>query len=117
MIYFNITDNTGILKILCIKKINKFKIGNIIIGIIKKIKKNNIYNFKKSELIKAIIIRTRKILKRKNGILLKYNKNDAIIINSEHNPKSKKIFGIISWELLNLNINKKILIINIFNKL
>nr|YP_010890581.1 ribosomal protein L14 [Thonningia sanguinea]WJE89135.1 ribosomal protein L14 [Thonningia sanguinea] len=108
MLKFNITDNTGIKTIICIKILgcsntnNNISVGNIIIGVVKElVPKRKIQNnaLVKSEIIKAIVVRTCKEFKRKNGFIIRYDDNAAVIIDSYGNPKGTKIFGIIPFEL------------------
>nr|QEM01801.1 50S ribosomal protein L14 [Nephromyces sp. ex Molgula occidentalis] len=92
---FNIIDNTGVKTILCIdilnSKINKIKIEDIIIGVIKNWKKNKL--FKKSMIIKALVIRCKRSNIYKTGISYKFKDNAAILIDNNKNPIGTRIFG------------------------
>ena len=98
--YLKITDNTGVKAIMCINILGnnkiKAKIGDIIIGVVKNVLPNG--NIKKSSIVKALIVRTRKVIKRTDGISLRFNDNAAIIIDAENNPKGTRIFGPITSE-------------------
>ncbi|KAK9982165.1 hypothetical protein SO802_034951 [Lithocarpus litseifolius] len=61
---------------------------------------------KKSEVIRAVIVRTCKELKRDNGMILRYDDNAAVVIDQEGNPKGTRIFGAIARELRQLNFTK-----------
>nr|QEM01600.1 50S ribosomal protein L14 [Nephromyces sp. ex Molgula occidentalis] len=92
---FNIIDNTGVKKILCIGILNSknkiIKIGDIIIGVIKQTNKNK--NFKKATIIKALVIKLKKSLNLKTGFSYKFNENSAIIVDKYNNPIGTRIFG------------------------
>ena len=99
--FLKITDNTGIKDIMCINILGnnkqKAKIGDIIIGVVKKTMPNGL--IKKSSIVRALIIRTKKVIKRSNGINIKFSDNAAIIIDLENNPKGTRIFGPIAKEI------------------
>ncbi|KAK5792953.1 hypothetical protein PVK06_034086 [Gossypium arboreum] len=60
----------------------------------------------RSEVIRAVIVRTRKELKRDNGMIIRYDDNAAVVIDQEGNPKGTRIFGAIARELRQLNFTK-----------
>ncbi|TYH30837.1 hypothetical protein ES288_A01G126300v1 [Gossypium darwinii] len=60
----------------------------------------------RSEVITAVIISTRKELKRDNGMIIRYDDNAAVVIDQEGNPKGTQIFGAIARELRQLNFTK-----------
>nr|YP_010760530.1 ribosomal protein L14 [Cuscuta polyanthemos]WEY30494.1 ribosomal protein L14 [Cuscuta polyanthemos] len=107
--YLNVADNSGARKLMCIRIIGSSKrryahIGDIIVAVIKDVVPN--MPLEKSEVVRAVIVRTRKELKRENGIILRYDDNAAVVIDKEGNPKGTRIFGAIPRELRNLNFNK-----------
>nr|YP_010428241.1 ribosomal protein L14 [Prosopanche bonacinae]USN93690.1 ribosomal protein L14 [Prosopanche bonacinae] len=107
--YLNVTDNSGAIKLMCIQKlgVSKFKsayIGDIVISVIKEALPN--VSIEKSEIIRAVIVRTRKEIKRSDGLILKFDDNAAVVIDNLKNPKGSRIFGIITQELRKLNFNK-----------
>nr|YP_009667475.1 ribosomal protein L14 [Cuscuta strobilacea]QCW07821.1 ribosomal protein L14 [Cuscuta strobilacea] len=107
--HLNIADNSGARKIMCIRIIGSSNrryahVGDIIVAVIKEAVPN--MPLKKSEVVRAVIVRTRKELKRDNGIILRYDDNAAVIIDKEGNPKGTRIFGAIPRELRKLNFNK-----------
>jgi large subunit ribosomal protein L14 len=101
--YLNITDNTGIKKIMCIRVLEKNKkyavIGDIIIGVAKLVNPNNL--IKKSSIVKALIVRTKKNIKRKDGSNIRFSDNAAVIINNDNSLKGTRIFGPIAEEIRN----------------
>ncbi|KAK5839700.1 hypothetical protein PVK06_008527 [Gossypium arboreum] len=64
------------------------------------------YSLERSEVIRAVIVRTRKELKRDNGMIIRYDDNAAVVIDKEGNPKGTRIFGAIARELRQLNFTK-----------
>nr|YP_010760470.1 ribosomal protein L14 [Cuscuta nevadensis]WEY30433.1 ribosomal protein L14 [Cuscuta nevadensis] len=105
----NVADNSGARKIMCIRIIGSSNrryahIGDIIVAVIKEALPN--MTLEKSEVVRALIVRTRKELKRENGIILRYDDNAAVIIDKDGNPKGTRIFGAIPRELRKLNFNK-----------
>nr|YP_009673692.1 ribosomal protein L14 [Cuscuta carnosa]QDF46408.1 ribosomal protein L14 [Cuscuta carnosa] len=107
--YLNVADNSGARKVMCIRIIGSSNrryahIGDIIVAVIKEAVPN--MPLEKSEVVRALIVRTRKELKRDNGIILRYDDNAVVIIDKERNPKGTRIFGPIPRELRKLNFNK-----------
>ncbi|KAB2006878.1 hypothetical protein ERO13_D11G339280v2 [Gossypium hirsutum] len=60
----------------------------------------------RSKVIIAVIVCTRKELKRDNGMIIRYDDNAAVVIDQEGNPKGTRIFGVIARELRQLNFTK-----------
>ncbi len=104
----NIADNTGAKKIMCIKILGNNKnigyIGDIFIGVIK----NAIPNMpvKKSDIVRALIIRTLKPIYRSNSSTLIFHKNDAVLLNKDNTPRGTRIFGPIPREIKEKNFSK-----------
>ena len=61
---------------------------------------------KKSDVIKAVIVRTRKGLRRESGMKVRFDDNAAVIINADRSPKGTRIFGPIARELRDRNFMK-----------
>jgi large subunit ribosomal protein L14 len=103
-----VADNTGARKIMCIKVLGNnrkyARIGDIIIGVVK----NSIPNMliKRSDIVRAIIVRTRKIIKRRDGMFVRFDDNAAIIVNSDNNPKGTRVFGPIAREIREKKFSK-----------
>ena len=112
--YLKIIDNTGVKEIMCIKVLgnNKFygKVGDIIIGVVKEVLPN--MPIKKSSIIRAVIVRTKKIIKRKNGTSICFDDNAAVIINAENNPRGTRILGPIALEIKEKNFSKLVSLAN-----
>nr|YP_009519314.1 ribosomal protein L14 [Codium arabicum]AYC65235.1 ribosomal protein L14 [Codium arabicum] len=102
----NIADNTGAKKIMCIRILNcgsrKYaKIGDIIIGVIKQCTPHMFTQ--KSEIIRAVIVRTTKNVRRHNGFWIQFDDNAAVLINKDGSPRGTRIFGPIARELREKN--------------
>lgn len=107
--YLNVTDNTGAKKIMCIRVLGgsqkqSANIGDIIVGVVKDALPN--MPFKKSDIVRAVIVRTRKGLKRDNGTVIRFDDNAAVIINKEGTPRGTRVFGPIARELRDKNFTK-----------
>ena len=103
-----VADNTGAQKIMCIRILGGNKksasIGDIIIGVVKKAIPN--MTIKRSDIVRAIIVRTKKAIRRKDGMYVKFSDNAVVVINAENTPKGTKIFGPISREIRDKNLMK-----------
>nr|YP_010432013.1 ribosomal protein L14 [Hydnora africana]USN93605.1 ribosomal protein L14 [Hydnora africana] len=114
--YLLVIDNSGARKLMCISRLgvgNNCKyayIGDIVISVIKETRHrhNNNPAIEKSEIVRAVIVRTCKEIKRNSGLTLKFNDNAAVIIDKNKNPKGTRIFGIITQELRKLKFTKLI---------
>nr|YP_010471749.1 ribosomal protein L14 [Nervilia aragoana]UVG41107.1 ribosomal protein L14 [Nervilia aragoana] len=105
----NVADNSGAQELMCIRIIGTGNhryahIGDVIVAVIKEAVPN--MPIEKSEVIRAVIVRTCKGLKRDNGMIIRYDDNAAVIIDQEGNPKGTRIFGAIARELRQLNFTK-----------
>nr|YP_009568076.1 ribosomal protein L14 [Spergula arvensis]QBE85968.1 ribosomal protein L14 [Spergula arvensis] len=100
--YLTVADNSGAKKLMCIRIIGASnrryaRIGDVIVAVIKEAIPNS--PLERSEVIRAVIVRTCKELKRDNGIIIRYDDNAAVIIDQEGNPKGTRVFGAIAREL------------------
>ena len=73
------------------------KLGDVIVVTIKKAIPNGIV--KKGEVVKAVIVRTRKELRRKDGSYIRFDDNAAVLINNQNEPQGTRVFGPIAREL------------------
>nr|YP_009240433.1 50S ribosomal protein L14 [Partenskyella glossopodia]BAU62567.1 50S ribosomal protein L14 [Partenskyella glossopodia] len=104
-----VVDNSGAKEIICIRILGKGRnqvsnIGDIIIAVVKEAIPNTV--LKKSDIVRAVIVRTKKGLKRKNGIYVRFDDNAAVIVNKENIPKGTRIFGPVARELRDQNFMK-----------
>ena len=104
----NVADNTGAKKILCIRVLGGNKkyanIGDIIIGVVKESLPR--MSVKRSDIVRAVVVRTKKSIRRENGMLIRFDDNAAVIINSENNPRGTRIFGPIAREIRDKSFTK-----------
>lgn len=97
-----VADNTGAKEILCIRVLGgsgrRFAgIGDTIVATVKDAIPGG--NVKKGEVVKAVIVRTRKERRRKDGSYIRFDENAAVILNNNGEPRGTRIFGPIGREL------------------
>jgi len=102
-------DNTGAKKILCIKVLGGStrryaSVGDIIIASVKEAAPGGVV--KKSDVIKAVVVRTKKEIRRPDGSYIAFSENAAVIIDDNGNPKGTRIFGPVARELRDKNFMK-----------
>nr|YP_009109487.1 ribosomal protein L14 [Sanionia uncinata]AIW52176.1 ribosomal protein L14 [Sanionia uncinata] len=107
--YLNVADNSGARKLMCIQILGASNrkyahIGDVIIAVVKEAVPN--MPLKKSEIVRAVVVRTCKELKRKNGTIIQFDDNAAVVINPEGNPKGTRVFGPVARELRESNFTK-----------
>ena len=104
----SVADNTGAKQIMCIRVLGSNKqyagVGDIIIGVVKDATPN--LPTKRSDVIRAVVLRTRKTIRRKDGLSIRFDDNAAVIINNDNNPKGTRIFGPIAREIRDKNFTK-----------
>ena len=98
----NVADNTGAKKIMCFRVLGGTKrkyahIGDIIIASVKEATPGGVV--KKGEVVKAVVVRTKKETRRPDGSYIRFDENAAVIINDQMNPKGTRIFGPVAREL------------------
>ncbi|RKZ32519.1 50S ribosomal protein L14 [bacterium] len=98
----NVADNSGARKVACIgirhgAKRDYARIGDIIVVSVKEAMPNS--QFKKGEILEAVIVRTRKSIHRKDGTYIRFDDNAAVIIDAEGEPKGTRVFGPVAREL------------------
>lgn len=98
----NVTDNSGAKKIMCIRVLGGSgrkiaRLGDVIVATVKKAIPNG--NVKKSEVVRAVIVRTRKEQGRADGSYIKFDDNAAVIINNNGEPRASRILGPVAREL------------------
>ena len=97
-----VADNTGAKEILCFKVLGGSKrkyasIGDQIVITVKKAIPGGMV--KKGEVHRAVIVRTRKELNRRDGSLIRFDENAAVLLNSAGEPRGTRIFGPVAREL------------------
>jgi large subunit ribosomal protein L14 len=103
-----VADNTGAKKVMCIRVLggNKkyAKIGDTIIAVVKEAIPN--MPVKRSDIVRAIIVRTKKSIRRQDGMYIRFDDNAAVIVNMENNPRGTRVFGPVAREIRDKNYSK-----------
>ena len=112
--YLTVADNTGAKKLMCIRVLGNNRkyanIGDIIIGVVKDALPN--MAIKRSNVVRAVVVRTKKTVKRADGMAIRFDDNAAVIINAENNPRGTRVFGPVARELREKNFTKIISLAN-----
>ncbi len=103
-----VADNTGAKKVMCIRVLggNKkyAKIGDTIIAVVKEALPN--MPVKRSDVIRAVIVRTKKSIRRQDGMYIRFDDNAAVIVNLDNNPRGTRVFGPVAREIRDKNYSK-----------
>lgn len=105
----NVADNSGAKEIMCIKVLGGSKrryasVGDVIVASVKKALPNG--KIKKGQVIKAVVVRTKKEIQRENGSLIRFDDNAAVILDNKREPVGTRIFGPVSREVRYANFMK-----------
>ena len=97
-----VADNTGAKELLCIRVMGGStrryaNIGDIIVASVKDATPGGVV--KKGDVVKAVIVRSKKGLRRQDGSYIKFDENAAVIIKDDGTPKGTRIFGPVAREL------------------
>ena len=100
--YLKVADNTGAKEIKCIRVLGGSKrkygnIGDVIVASVRKAAPNG--TVKKGEVVKAVIVRTKKGVRRNDGTYVRFDESAAVLIKEDKNPKGTRIFGPVAREL------------------
>ncbi|MBQ8995769.1 MAG: 50S ribosomal protein L14 [Oscillospiraceae bacterium] len=100
--YLKVADNTGAKEIMCIRVLGGTRrryanIGDVIVASVKKATPGG--TVKKGDVVKAVIVRSKKGLRRDDGSYIRFDENAAVIINADKNPVGTRIFGPVAREL------------------
>ena len=100
--YLKVADNTGAKEIHCIRVLGGSKrkygnIGDVIVASVRKAAPGG--TVKKGEVVKAVIVRTKRGIRREDGTYVRFDENAAVIIKEDKNPKGTRIFGPVAREL------------------
>ena len=100
--YLKVADNTGAKEIHCIRVLGGSKrkfgnIGDVIVASVRKAAPGG--TVKKGEVVKAVIVRTKRGLRREDGTYVRFDENAAVIIKEDKNPRGTRIFGPVAREL------------------
>jgi len=97
-----VADNSGARKVACIKVLGGSKrryahVGDIIVCAVKEAMPNGA--IKKGEVVRAVVVRTKKEVRRADGSYIRFDDNAAVIIDAQGNPRGTRIFGPVAREL------------------
>jgi large subunit ribosomal protein L14 len=97
-----VADNTGAREILCIRVLGGSKrryatVGDVIVATVKAATPNGA--IKKGDVVKAVVVRTKKAHGRNDGTFISFDENAAVIIDAAQNPRGTRIFGPVAREL------------------
>lgn len=100
--YLDVADNTGAKECMCIKVLGGTRrryagIGDIIVASIKKAIPGG--EVKPGEVVKGVVVRTKKATRRDDGSYVRFDSNALVLIDAENNPRGTRIFGAVAREL------------------
>ena len=100
--YLKVADNTGAKEIHCIRVLGGSKrkfgnIGDVIVASVRKAAPGG--TVKKGDVVKAVIVRTKKGIRREDGTYVRFDENAAVLIKDDKNPGGTRIFGPVAREL------------------
>lgn len=93
----HVSDNSGAKEVECIKTRSRFaSIGDIITCSVKKAGKGKV---SQGEVVKAVVVETKKQVHRKDGSVLKFDKNSCVLVNAKGQPVGTRVLGFVTHEL------------------
>ena len=97
-----VADNSGAKKVRCIKVLGGSKrryagLGDIIVCAVQEAQPNG--NIKKGDVVRCVVVRTKKEVRRADGSYIKFDQNACVVINADGAPKGTRIFGPVAREL------------------
>ncbi|MBK5251370.1 MAG: 50S ribosomal protein L14 [Peptostreptococcaceae bacterium] len=104
-----VADNSGAKEVLCIRVLGGSgrryaSIGDVIVCSVKRATPGGVV--KKGDVVKAVVVRTKKGIKRNDGVKVKFDENAAVIIKDDQSPVGTRIFGPVARELREKNYMK-----------
>jgi large subunit ribosomal protein L14 len=104
-----VADNTGAREILCIRvqggsQRRSAGVGDVIVGTVKQAIPHA--SVRKGDVVKAVVVRTRKEFGRDDGTYIAFDENAAVLIDNQNNPRGTRIFGPVARELRERNFMK-----------
>lgn len=97
-----VADNSGAKRVKCFKVLGGSRrryagVGDIIVCSVREAEPNS--NVKKGDVVKAVIVRTTRYIKRKDGTKLRFDENSCVLIDDKNNPRGTRIFGPVAREV------------------
>jgi len=107
--YLDVADNTGPKECMCIKVLGGSRrryagLGDVIVASIKKAIPGG--DVKPGEVVKGVVVRTKKATRRADGSYVRFDRNALVLIDNEMNPRGTRIFGAVARELRERNFMK-----------
>lgn len=105
----DVADNTGARVVMAIRVLgagNRYyaNLGDIVVGTVKKAMPGG--NVKSGEVVKGVIVRTRKPVRRVDGSYVRFDRNAIVLLDNQNNPRGTRIFGAVARELRAKNFMK-----------
>ncbi len=105
----NVCDNSGAKELLCIRVLGGSRrryarVGDVIVATVKQASPTG--QVKKKSVVKAVVVRTRNQIRRKDGSTIKFDDNAAVILADDKQPRATRIFGPVPRELRDLGYSK-----------
>ncbi len=107
--WLDVADNTGAKQVQCIHVLGGTKrryarIGDIIVCAVKKALPSS--DIKQGDVVKGVIVRTKKSIRREDGSYLRFDRNAVVLLDNDNNPRGTRIFGAVARELRQKNFMK-----------
>ena len=107
--YLKVADNTGAKELMCFRVLGGTRkryanIGDIVVCSVKKAAPGG--TVKKGDVVKAVIVRSKRGVRREDGSYVRFDENAAVIIKEDHNPRGTRIFGRFARELRDAGFTK-----------
>jgi large subunit ribosomal protein L14 len=104
-----VCDNSGAKEVLCIRVLGGSRrryarVGDVIVCTVKDANPKG--NLKKKSVVRAVVVRTKDMIRRKDGSTIRFDDNAAVIIDDEKQPRGTRIFGPVPRELRELGYNR-----------
>jgi large subunit ribosomal protein L14 len=100
--YLDVADNTGAKECMCIKVLGGSRrryagLGDVIVASVKKAIPGG--DVKPGDVVQAVVVRTKKSVRREDGSYVRFDRNALVLIDKERNPRGTRIFGAVAREL------------------
>ena len=102
--YLEVADNSGARRIQVIRVLGTGRqifgsVGDVVVASVKEAIPHS--GVKKGEVVKAVVVRTKKEIKRKDGSAIRFDSNAAVLLNNNNEPRGTRVFGPVARELRN----------------
>jgi large subunit ribosomal protein L14 len=96
----NAADNSGAKKVMCIRVLGGKRygrVGDVFIGVVKRSTPN--LPVKRSDVVRAVVVRTKQAIRRKDGSQLRFDDNACVVLNKDNNPRGTRVLGSVAREI------------------